>query len=259
MSRLVLASGSPRRREILSQLGYEFEVRPVDLDESQLPGESAEECARRLASDKARADARAGEVMLAADTIVVLDDRLLGKPRDAADAAAMLRALASRSHEVVSGVAVLDADSGELTAAVETTVVRFAPLSDAELEWYVASGEPMGKAGAYAIQGLGGLFVEAIDGNYSNVVGLPVPAVYRLLSRHGIPRPSLAADESPPSSADSRTEPVFAAVAAPLPSCPLGERVLVVVRAPDPPAVPEEEDARERAAPLRSRGESGPS
>jgi septum formation protein len=189
VSRLVLASGSPRRREILEQLGYEFEVRSVDVDESQLPGESAEDCALRLAAKKARADARAGEVVLAADTIVVLDGRLLGKPRDAADATSMLRALAGRGHGVVSGVAVLDADSGELNAAIETTRVRFAALSDAEISWYVASGEPRDKAGAYAIQGLGSLFVEAIDGNYSNVVGLPVPAVYRLLKDRGIPLP----------------------------------------------------------------------
>ncbi|MDH3404312.1 MAG: Maf family protein [Acidobacteriota bacterium] len=188
MSRLVLASGSPRRREILAGLGYEFTVRPVDLDESQRPGEGAEDYARRLAREKAAADVRAGEVVLAADTIVVLEGRLLGKPRDAADAAAMLRELAGRSHDVVSGVAVLDA-GGEPATAIERTTVRFAPLSRDEIDWYVASGEPMDKAGAYAIQGRGSLFVEAIAGNYSNVVGLPVPAVYRLLSGRGIPRP----------------------------------------------------------------------
>ena len=182
---LVLASGSPRRREILERLGYSFVVRPVDIDETPMPGEAAEGYVARLAREKARADARPGEVILAADTVVALDGDLLGKPRDAAEAADMLRRLSGREHEVSTGVGVLQVDADKLTTAVETTTVRFAPLKPAEIAWYVASGEPMDKAGAYAIQGLGTVFVEAIAGNYSNVVGLPVPVVYRLLAESG--------------------------------------------------------------------------
>jgi len=184
--RLVLASGSPRRRGILDNLGYEFVVRPVDVDESQLPGEGALDYVRRLAEEKARADARPGDVVLAADTIVVLDGDLLGKPRDEADAQRMLFRLAARSHTVSTGVAVFDVNAQSLALGVETTTVVFAELSGEEIDWYVASHEPMDKAGAYAIQGLGSLFVETIDGNYSNVVGLPVPTVYRLLGAAGI-------------------------------------------------------------------------
>jgi septum formation protein len=184
--RLVLASGSPRRRETLARLGYDFTVRPVDVDESQQPGEQALTYVRRLAEEKARAEAHGGEIVLAADTIVVLDEELLGKPRDAEDAAAMLRRLAGRDHEVTTGVAVLDVDAGRLDLAVDTTRVRFAPLAEAEIAWYVATGEPMDKAGAYAIQELASLFVTAIEGNHSNVVGLPVPVVYRMLAARGV-------------------------------------------------------------------------
>jgi septum formation protein len=117
---------------------------------------------------------------------VVLDGELLGKPRDAEDAAAMLRRLAGRDHEVSTGVAVFDVEVDRLDVAVDTTRVRFAPLSEAEIAWYVSTGEPMDKAGAYAIQELASLFVTAIEGNHSNVVGLPVPVVYRLLAARGV-------------------------------------------------------------------------
>lgn len=188
----MLASGSPRRREILARLGYEFTVRPVELDEGQLLGEDAVSYVRRLAEAKARADARTGELVLAADTVVVLDDELLGKPRDSGEAAAMLRRLAGRDHEVSTGVAVLDVDARHLEVAVDTTRVRIAPLTEAEIAWYVATGEPMDKAGAYAVQGLASLFVTAIEGNHSNVVGLPVPVTYRMLGARGLrPDPSV--------------------------------------------------------------------
>lgn len=182
---LILASGSPRRRELLERLGYTFEVRAVDIDESPQPGEVADTYVERLAREKAQATVQAGEVILAADTVVVLDGELLGKPVDDDDAIAMLRRLSGRAHEVSTGVAVFDVDANRLETAVETTTVRFAPLEPAEIAWYVASREPMDKAGAYAIQGFGSLFVEAIDGNYSNVVGLPVPQVYRMLGQAG--------------------------------------------------------------------------
>ncbi len=185
MSQLILASGSPRRREILSRLGFEFEVRPVNIDEQRLAGESALAYVERLARAKASADVRSGELVLAADTIVELDGELLGKPRAAEEAAAMLRRLSGRRHTVSTGVAVADADRDTLAHEVVTTAVSFRRLSDDEIDWYVASGEPMDKAGAYAIQGLGSFFVEGIDGNYSNVVGLPVPAVHALLTRLG--------------------------------------------------------------------------
>jgi septum formation protein len=178
---LVLASASPRRRELLTAAGLDFEVLRVDIDETPARGETPEDHVRRLAREKAGAGRvrRPGTVVLAADTIVVLDDRILGKPRDAEDATRMLRALSGRAHEVLTGVAV----SGPAGTVVEVarTRVWFQSLSDAEIAGYVGSGEPRDKAGAYAIQGLGSKFVERIDGSYSNVVGLPVALVYRLL------------------------------------------------------------------------------
>ena len=188
---LVLASGSPRRREMLENLGAEFVVRPVDIDESPLDGEQPEPYVLRLARAKAAACPRTEQqIVLAADTIVALDGELLGKPRDDADAGRMLRRLSGREHEVLTGVAVVvDREpSGEplRVAEVERTRVRFNELSEAEIEWYVATGEPLDKAGAYAVQGLGALFVERLEGNYSNVVGLPLPLTYRLLARAGL-------------------------------------------------------------------------
>ena len=183
--RLILASASPRRRSLLSGIGLEAEVRPADIDETPVPGESPEALVRRLAAEKTRVGARPGEVVLAADTVVAVDGEILGKPVDDGEAKAMLRRLAERSHAVSTGVAVLDVDRDRQLSGVETTVVWIGPLSDTEIEWYVGTGEPDDKAGAYAIQGLGSLFVERIDGNYSNVVGLPIPLTYRLLRRAG--------------------------------------------------------------------------
>lgn len=184
--RLVLASGSPRRWELLEGLGVNIVVRPVDVDETPKPGESPEVYVLRLAREKATARGQPGEVILAADTIVVIDGKLLGKPRNEGDARRMLRDLSGREHEVLTGIAVWVPADDRLESDVETTRVRFAALSEEEIVWYAASGEPRDKAGAYAIQGLGALLVEAISGNYSNVVGLPMPRVYRLLAEVGV-------------------------------------------------------------------------
>jgi septum formation protein len=184
MFHLVLASASPRRREILETLQVEFSCRPVDLDETPLADELPHDYVRRLACAKAEAQARAGEIVLAADTIVVLDGALLGKPDTPETAREMLRSLAGRQHEVFTGVAIHIAP-GLTRDAVARTKVTIAPLSEEEISWYVDTGESSDKAGAYAIQGLGALLVESIDGNYSNVVGLPLPVVRRLLDDVG--------------------------------------------------------------------------
>jgi septum formation protein len=183
--RLVLASGSPRRRELLAALGLAFAVRPVELDETPLAGELPGAYVLRLARAKAAAAAEAGEVVLAADTTVVLDAAILGKPSGPDAAEAMLRRLAGREHWVLTAVAVLDADSRREVSAVETSRVRIAPLSAAQIRWYVGTGEPLDKAGSYAIQGLGALLVDEVHGNYTNVVGLPLPATSRLFAELG--------------------------------------------------------------------------
>jgi septum formation protein len=183
--RLILASASPRRRELLAGLGLTPPVRPVDVDETPRDGEPAADCVLRLARAKAEAGAGPGELVLAADTLVVLDGRILGKPAGPEEAAAMLARLAGRDHLVQTGVAVRDGDTAAVAAAVETTRVTIAPLSAGRIAGYVATGEPLDKAGAYAIQGLGALFVERIEGNYSNVVGLPLPLTRRLFAELG--------------------------------------------------------------------------
>jgi septum formation protein len=182
--KLLLASASPRRAEILRAVGWPFEPFPVDIDESPRPSEDPVAYVERLAREKAEAAAakrQASPVVLGADTIVVANDHMLGKPRDEQDARRMLRLLSGRWHDVLTGVALLRAGEGSgLRVAHETTRVRFSAISDNEVDWYVATGEPLDKAGAYAIQGRAALFVEAIDGDYWNVVGLPVRLVYRL-------------------------------------------------------------------------------
>ncbi len=183
--RLILASGSPRRRRLLEELGLRFDVRPVDVDESAGEDENPVSYVERLARVKAGAEARVGELIVGADTTVVLDGRLLGKPADPEAAREMLRCLAGREHTVLTGVAVYDADERRLESGIERSRVRIASITQAEIDWYVATGEPLDKAGAYAIQGLGALFVDAVDGNYSNVVGLPLPLTYRLVARSG--------------------------------------------------------------------------
>ena len=153
----------------------------MDVDERPLEGEPAADYVARVAADKARACPMAdGAVILAADTVVVVDGGILGKPVDDEDAARMLRRLSGRAHQVLTGVAVRR--GGEVAVAVDSTAVSFAPLSDADVAWYVASGEPRGKAGAYAVQGLASRFVERVDGSYSNVVGLPVALTCRMLA-----------------------------------------------------------------------------
>ncbi|WP_242346895.1 Maf family protein [Anaeromyxobacter terrae] len=187
--RLVLASQSPRRRELLAQLGVPHEVLPANTDESVRPGEPAREYVARVAREKARAVP--GELVLAADTAVVLGGEVLGKPRDAEDARRMLAALSGSAHEVLTGVCIrrlMGADALELEAVVSTTV-RFAPLDPASIAWYVGTGEPLDKAGAYAIQGAGGAFVLAVQGSVSNVVGLPLAETAELLRRAGHPLP----------------------------------------------------------------------
>ena len=182
-SLLYLASTSPRRREILATLGIEFKVIPVATDESPLDGEAPREMVLRLAIAKAEA-ATQGDLVLAADTVVVLGDRMLGKPRDSDDAIETLLALGGRSHQVMTGVA-LKSTAG-IRAVLSTTDVQFREIGRDEAERYWQSGEPCDKAGAYGIQGLGGMFVTAIAGSYSGVMGLPVFETVELLKAAGI-------------------------------------------------------------------------
>jgi len=181
---LILASSSPRRRELLGGLGLRFTVRAVDLDETPLPGEKPEETVLRLAREKAAARAHPGEIVLAADTVVVIDGELLGKPRDPEDARRMLARIAGREHTVFTGVAVEEPGRGRVTE-IASSRVRMAPLTSEQIEWYVETGEPMDKAGSYAVQGIGALFVEEVFGNYTNVVGLPLPLTWKLFRAVG--------------------------------------------------------------------------
>jgi len=186
LPRILLASTSPRRRELLSSLGLPFDVRAADVDETLLPGEGAFDGAERLARAKAGAAAvwAPEALVVAADTLVVLESVTLGKPKDRGDARRMLAALAGRAHDVVTGVAC--AHGGRIVSGRETTRVVFAPMSPAEIEAYAATGEPDDKAGAYAVQGIGSLFVERVEGSPSNVVGLPVRLLYRLAGELGV-------------------------------------------------------------------------
>ncbi|HEX8776480.1 MAG TPA: Maf family protein [Rhodanobacter sp.] len=186
---LHLASQSPRRRELLTQLGVAFRVVDVDVPERRAAGESPREYVSRVARDKARAGlaalgGHADACVLGADTEVVLDDEVFGKPRDVADAAAMLRRLSGRTHEVISSVWLVDAHGERGTCCVSR--VRFAALDDAIVAAYVATGESFGKAGAYAIQGRGAALVEQLEGSYSGVMGLPLFETARLLREAGV-------------------------------------------------------------------------
>ena len=180
---LILASASPRRAELLRNAGIAFKVEPAHVPEQALPDEQPLVYAQRLARDKARAvfARHPDDVVLGADTIVVADEHLLEKPRDDADAARMLRLLSGRTHQVITGVCLIALNFEQVEA--ETTEVRFSPLTDAEIGAYVATREPRDKAGAYAIQGVASRWVERIDGCYFNVVGLPVPRVYRMMRK----------------------------------------------------------------------------
>jgi septum formation protein len=188
--RLVLASASPRRAELLRAAGIDFEVIAAAVDETMDPEEWPEGYVRRLAMTKAEAvSAQAGErPILAADTVVIVEGQILGKPVDADDARRMLRLLAGRQHIVLTAVCLLSpaSETARRQVSVERTTVKFAPLSDEEIDWYVANGEPLDKAGAYAVQGLASRFVTCIEGSYSNVVGLPVALVYGLCTRAGL-------------------------------------------------------------------------
>ena len=174
---LVLASRSPQRRAILARLGIEFEVRPSGV--AELEAGAADEVATETARRKARAAARPGELVLGVDTVVVLDGALYGKPPDADAARAMLGVLGGRTHTVVSGLALLRGDGERV--AIARTEVTFRPLSDALLDWYVATGEWRERAGGYAIQGAGAALVTRVEGDYENVVGLPVAALVDLV------------------------------------------------------------------------------
>jgi len=180
---LVLASASPRRQELLRNAGIPFEVQPADIPENPLPGEGAKDCAERLAREKALTVARQrrhdNDVVLGADTVVVVDGELLGKPSDAADAGRMLRLLSGRKHQVITGICLVV--RGEPKVSSETTVVTMNELTDEDIIDYVGSGEPMDKAGAYAIQGIASRWIPRIEGDYANVVGLPVALVWCLL------------------------------------------------------------------------------
>lgn len=182
---LVLASQSPRRRELLERAGLSFIVRTADVDESVQPGEAPQQYVRRLAARKAMAVAReADDCVLAADTTVVLGDEILAKPVDEADAVRMVTALAGRSHEVMTGICLRFRQDLFIDAAV--TRVHVVPMSSGEIAAYVATGEPMDKAGAYGIQGVFSRYVTSIEGCYFNVVGLPVSLVYRYLGKLGL-------------------------------------------------------------------------
>jgi septum formation protein len=197
---LVLASASPRRRELLAQAGYRFQVHPAHIPEDPLPGEDPIAYVTRLARQKAEVvfrdlasaspkqeeDGQSSLVVLGADTTVTLDNTILGKPENAAEAARMLRLLSGRTHRVITGVAVATVKRTEVAA--EATAVRFLTISDEEIAAYVASGEPMDKAGAYAIQGHAARWIPRIEGCYFNVVGLPLALVCSLLETSGLPR-----------------------------------------------------------------------
>ena len=184
--RIVLASGSPRRRELLAAAGLRVDVDPVDADESVLTGEAPAAYVERVAIAKATIGAQRhpDAAVLGGDTTVVVDGHIFGKPEDDGDARQMLERLSARPHDVLTGVAL--AWRGAVRARVEKTTVWFRPLSAHEIAWYVASGEPRDRAGAYAIQGLASRFIPRIDGSYTNVVGLPVTAVLALLEDAGI-------------------------------------------------------------------------
>lgn len=182
--KLVLASESPRRSELLRSAGFEFTAKPANVDESVRPGEDPEKYVQRLAWDKAvAAGAGEGETALGADTAVVVGGEIFGKPSDPDDAVRMLRLLAGRKHEVITGICLRAGARAVTDWAV--TLVWMTPMSEAEIAEYVATGEPMGKAGAYAIQGRAARYIEKIEGSYSNVVGLPIALVYKYWREFG--------------------------------------------------------------------------
>ncbi|KXK02180.1 MAG: maf protein [Acidobacteria bacterium OLB17] len=183
LPRITLASGSPRRVEILESVGWPFERQAADIDECEVAGEAPEDYVVRLAREKALvvAEMRLGEVVLGADTTVVVDGRILGKPTGLDDAKRMLRELSGRSHFVLTGIAV--AADGRVETALERTRVDFREMNEDEIEFLAEKGDPLDKAGAYAVQAQAALFISGIDGDYWNVVGLPIGLVYRLIMK----------------------------------------------------------------------------
>jgi septum formation protein len=190
--KLILASGSPRRAEILAEAGIPFETLASEIDESRLPGESPDQMVERLARAKAEAVAHnfssfGPRIILGADTVVLADEEILGKPRDTADARQMLRKLRGRDHRVITGFALLRTHDGEIRVGHEVTRVWFSAMTDAEVDAYISTGEPLDKAGAYAIQGIAGRYIPRIEGCYFNVVGLPIAHVWKALTELGWP------------------------------------------------------------------------
>jgi len=183
LPKIILASGSPRRAEILRTVGWPFEMMPPDIDETRRTNEDAVTYVQRLARSKAEAVAQRvpSSLIVAADTTVVIDEQILEKPTDQNDACRMLRKLSGQWHQVITGVALIDGPTSQMQFGCEKTEVKFAMMSQDEVNWYASSGEPMDKAGAYAIQGLGARFIERIRGDYFNVMGLPVRLLYEMI------------------------------------------------------------------------------
>jgi septum formation protein len=181
LTKLILASGSPRRSEILNSVGWDFEKIVADIDESEIDGESPENYVQRLAQEKAEFVAKnhPNRTVLGADTTVVINNQILGKPLDTEDARRMLRLLSGNWHEVLTGVAVVKND--KTNVGIQRTKVKFVSMNEAEIDYLVTFGEPLDKAGAYAVQAQAALFIEGIEGDYWNVVGLPISLVYRLM------------------------------------------------------------------------------
>ena len=188
MRRIVLASASPRRKQLLEQLGLRFEVEPSDYEEDIAPGSEPHEMAKKLSLGKARAAARKHRkaLIIAADTFVVFGDRILGKPHTNAEAREMLRALNGQAHSVISGFTILDTETGKVVSRSVETRVHMRKLTLREIDGYVRTKEPLDKAGGYAIQGRGAVLVERIEGDYSNVVGLPLSALAESLREFGV-------------------------------------------------------------------------
>jgi septum formation protein len=186
--KFILASSSPRRRELLAMIGLDFDVIPSHVPEIHQSGEAPEEYVARLSRDKAQAIAaeHPDRWVIAADTTVLLGDALLEKPADAADAMRMLAAIEGKTHTVYSGVTLQNLSQRWSDTRVAESEVRVLPLSRGDIEWYVATGEPLDKAGAYAVQGIGSMFIESVHGSYTNVVGLPLATLFQMLRRAGV-------------------------------------------------------------------------
>lgn len=186
--RFILASSSPRRRELLTSIGIPFDVVPSHVPEEHQPGEAPEEYVARLSRDKAHAIAAKypSQWVIAADTTVLLGDQLLEKPVDRADAARMLSLIAGKTHTVYTGVTLQRLDQQYCETRVAESEVRMLPLSPRDIEWYVETGEPLDKAGAYAVQGIGAMFIDSIHGSYTNVVGLPLATLFQMMRKVGI-------------------------------------------------------------------------